>query len=994
MRRLRCTLISTNTREESAMRFRSVVAVPLVALAASAVPLVAQTGTGAIRITVRHATTNTPLAAVQVSLAESRIGGVTRDDGTLVIPRVTPGTHRVQARLIGYAPMDKMVTVRGGDTASVEFSIVPAAVTLEEVLVTGTAGQARRREVGNSISAVKVTEAPEPQVNVNNLLAGRVPGASVELSGGSAGAGSSIRLRGLASVALSNQPLIYVDGVRIRSDEYPKNNPCATCGGSPDLRGANVYASPLNDIDPGDIDRIEVIKGAAASTLYGTEAAAGVIQIFTKKGQQGAATWSAQTTQGFNRLRPFGISDGTPCTKTSECPDFLYINPWLRDGKRQGYSGSVTGGVPRGALHYFVGASYSNNDGVLPLDNEQKLSVRGNFGFQPTEKMSFEWTSSYSADSLTNTPAGNNAAGLTLNAFRRSQNYFGNSNIDTISQVLVYQLHSWINHYTLGGTVNFTPIPNVTNRLTVGMDRSELENRNLRPFGFVSLPAGGLNDEHWSSQILTTDYVGNLEHEFGFRGSALRSTSAWGAQLTTNDVRDLYSYTEGFPGPGVPTVSSGATWNGAERRVRVITGGFFLQQMFGLADRLFITGGVRFDGNSAFGKSLGIQHYPKVNASYVLSDEKFFPQRLGTLKLRAAYGEAGRAPGAFDAIRTYNPVGWGGQPAFRTNTVGDSALGPERSKEIEIGFESSVLSDRIRTDFTYYHTKTVDALFNVRQIPSNGFLTSQLQNVGTLEKHGIEVAINGDVMRSRPLTWNLGLNAAFNGSKVLSLGGAPAFSIGNNGWVVEGEPVVDVRGRKLTNPDAIAAPIVAADPNSPAGVNLLSFGPSAPTKLIGLTSALRFPGNIELSARGEYSGGNFMVEGASFNALSRAVKWPLCFDAPTYLQTTPDESNWTAWQRTICDSKNVRSDYFIFPADFFKLRDVTIRAPVPARFLRGARSAQVSLSVQNWYRRQNKALRLFDPEMTDNAGFNETVRGINEHIPAPATVLGQFKITF
>jgi len=206
--------------------------------------------------------------------------------------------------------------------------------------------------------------------------------------------------------------------------------------------------------------------------------------------------------------------------------------------------------------------------------------------------------------------------------------------------------------------------------------------------------------------------------------------------------------------------------------------------------------------------------------------------------------------------------------------------------------------------------------------------------------------------------------------------------------------VVDVRGRKLTNPDAIAAPIVAADPNSPAGINLLSFGPSAPTKLFGLTSSLRFPGNIELSARGEYSGGNFMVEGASPNALSRAVKWPLCFDAPTYLQATPDETNWTAWQRTICDSKNVRSDYFIFPADFFKLRDVTIRAPIPARFLRGARSAQVSLSVQNWYRRQNKAMRLFDPEMSDNAGFNETVRGINEHIPAPATVLGQFRITF
>jgi TonB-dependent SusC/RagA subfamily outer membrane receptor len=851
--------------------------------------------------------------------------------------------------------------------------------------------------------------------NVSAVLQGTIPGASIQQSGGSAGAGASIRLRGLASVSLSNQPLIYVDGVRIRSDQYPKNNPCGTCGGSSDLRGSNVFASPLNDIDPNDIERVEVIKGAAASTLYGTEAAAGVIQVFTKKGQQGAASWSFATTQGFNRERPFGLTPSSsvcsqfstecsPCTMNNfdthpnsnagACPEFLYINPWLRDGQRHAYGGSVTGGVPRGALHYFVSTDYDYNDGVLPLDNETKISVRGNFGFQPTEHLNFEWTSAFTSDSLTNTPAGNNAAGLTLNAFRRKQNYFANDNIDTVSQVLTYQLHTWINHFTLGGTVNYTPIPSVTNRLTIGMDRSELENRNLRPFGTPSLPNGGLNDERWSSQIITTDYVGTLEHEVGVRDHHMRTTSAWGAQLTTNDVRDLNSYTEGFPGPGVPVVSSGSTWNGAESRTRVITGGFFGQEMLAFGDKFFLTAGMRFDGNSAFGKSLGIQSYPKLSASYVISDEDFFPKALGTLKLRAAFGEAGRAPGAFDALRTYNPVGWGGQPAFRTNTVGDSALGPERSKEIEVGFESSAISDRLHTDFTYYNKKVVDGLFSVSQVPSNGFLSSQLVNVGAFEAHGAEIALNGDVFRSRSVTWAAGLTVALQGSKVTSLGGAPAFSIGNNGWVAEGMPVADVRGRKIKNPDAIAAPIQAFDSSFTANPSLVEFGPSQPTKIFGLTSSLRLPGGIELSARGEYQGGNFIVEGSSPNALSRAVKWPLCFDAPTYLTPKIDETQWTAWQQTICDSKNVRSDYFIFPADFFKLRDVTLRAAIPQRFLHGARTAQVSVSVQNWFRRQNPSMRLFDPEMSDNAGFNEAVRGINEHIPSSASVLAQFRFTF
>src|SRR5439155_229589 len=211
-------------------------------------------------------------------------------------------------------------------------------------------------------------------------------------STGSTGAGSSIRLRGNTSVALSNQPLIYIDGVRVRSDEYPKNVPPA---GS-NLRSTNYYASPLNDINPDDIERIEVLKGAAATTLYGTEAAAGVIQIFTKRGSIGAPSWDFETTQGFNRERPFGL------------------------------------------------------EGVDPTD----------------------------------TPAGNNAAGLTLNAFRRNRNYYGSANIDTISQVLQYQLNTWINRVIIGGTVNYAPITGMTNKFTVGLDRANVENRNLRPFGF------------------------------------------------------------------------------------------------------------------------------------------------------------------------------------------------------------------------------------------------------------------------------------------------------------------------------------------------------------------------------------------------------------------------------------------------------------------------------------------------------------------------------
>jgi TonB-dependent SusC/RagA subfamily outer membrane receptor len=953
------------------------------AILALGVPAAAQTPatpappTGTVRGVVRAVGGAAPIPNAQLSIVGTRVGAVSREDGSYVIVGAPTGAQRVQVRLIGSARTEQPVQVPAGGSATVAFALAQCVATLDQVVITGTAGQARQREVGNSISQVNLANAPEPTTNVSNLLQGRVAGASVQLSGGSAGAGSSIRLRGNSSVALSNQPLIYVDGVRMRSDEYPKNSPNPQAA----LRSGNVNASPLNDINPEDIERVEIIKGAAATTLYGTDASAGVVQIFTKKGQAGKAQWNLQTNQGFNRLRPFSPDDGGECSDTQACSKYLYINPWLRDGYRQSYLGSVSGGQASGGLRYFVSANYDQNKGVLPKDAETKINVRGNFGFQPTSKLTFDITSSFTSDSISNTPAGNNAAGLTLNAFRRDRNYFGNANIDTVSQILSYDLTTGINHLVLGGRVNYAITPTFTHRLTFGLDRSEVENRNLRPFGFVSQPTGALSDQSWRGQLLTAEYVGNYERDlFG-----LRSTSGWGAQSQTSDTRDLQAYTEGFPGPGVPVVSSGSQWQGIESRIRVITAGVFLQQMFGWRDRLFVTAGLRVDGNSAFGSNLGLQSYPKLSTSYVLSDEAFWPKAVGTLKLRAAYGEAGRAPGAFDALRTYSAVGWGGQPAFRTNTVGNPDLGPERSRETELGFDASTFGGRLNADFTYFRTITNDALLPVQQIPSLGFLANtltsrSLENVGKLQKQGIELALNGDVVRSDAFTWTLGSTIALNSSKVLDLGGAPEFLLTNYGWIIEGQPVAVLRGRKVLNEDEIADPVV--DP-------AYLFGPSQPTRIIGLTSSFRLPLGFELSARGEYQGGHYINEDASFQALSRAVEWPTCF--ASYAKEAAQR---TAWERSFCTAANARQDQFIFKGDFFKLRDITLRAPIPARLVPGATSAGFSLSVQNWYTWKNDDFRILDPEMSGNDGFNAAVRYISEHIPAPATVIAQLRVGF
>ena len=181
----------------------------------------------------------------------------------------------MRVRALGFQPIEKAVEVAAGQTAEADFSVTSAPVSLDEVVVTGTAGSARKREVGNSIGQIKLSDAPEVTSTVSSLLTGKVAGVSIAGNTGNSGSGAAIRLRGTTSVALSNQPLIYVDGVRTRSDEYPRNGIFT----GTTQRGANAYGSPINDINPEDIERIEIVKGAAAATLYGTDAAAGVIVL-------------------------------------------------------------------------------------------------------------------------------------------------------------------------------------------------------------------------------------------------------------------------------------------------------------------------------------------------------------------------------------------------------------------------------------------------------------------------------------------------------------------------------------------------------------------------------------------------------------------------------------------------------------------------------------------------------------------------------------------
>lgn len=903
-----------------------------------------------------------PVSGVRVSAGTSAADTTAvNGDYRIVVPSA-PASIRIRVTKIGFVPTERMVNAGRGGSAVANFEIEKRPLGLDAVVVTGSAGATAVREIGHSIAQIRPADLSEPILSVDHLLAAKVPGLSVIPSTGMAGSGAKIRLRGSASVALSNQPLVYVDGVRIRSDGYPENLPLI----GERSRGPNDTPSPLNDIDPSDIERVEIVRGPAATTLYGTEAAAGVIQIFTKRGNSGRTVWSSQLDAGISSVRPFGTRD----------EPYMRLNPWLRNAMRTGYSLSTSGGND---VRYHLSTSYHRSEGVLPNDLEKRLTVRGNFDLHPVKKLALAWSSALTINKISNTPAGPNGQGLTQNAYRGPANATGVEGKESLDRILAWEISTDLNHAMGGLTAVFTPTRSTSHTVTIGYDRAESEMRSLRPYGFVFAPQGILSNERWLSSTTTADYLGKTRIGLG---SSLAASMAWGAQSIGTDVSTVAGYAEGFAGPAAPTLSSGALTLSGENRMRAIIAGAFSQATLSYRDRLFVTGGLRVDGSSSFGRDFGLQPFPRVSASYVISEESFWPRSLGTLRLRSAYGQAGRAPRVFDADRTWTQAGYDGKPAFLPLSIGNSRLGPERSAETEIGFDASRSDDRLRAELTVYRRTTSEALLPVSQPPSLGFLNPQLENVGTMRISGLELALTGRFGGAGWASLGAGLDLALNRTKAVDLGETPAFVVDEVAWIRQGDPTPVLIGVRLRNPNEIAEPDTEQNH---------VFGPNMPTRIVGTHAALRFRGGSEFAARIEYQGGNYMYDNASRALFSQGVH-PLCNNAYDLIKQG-DPARLTAWERVYCNPQIIPADGAIVPGDFVRLRDLSVTLPFPGALMR-SRSATLIFAARNYLLWKNSELKVFDPEMSGRDGMFAPVRAIEFGVPTPASLSVSIRATY
>jgi TonB-dependent starch-binding outer membrane protein SusC len=906
----------------------------IVAAAAAAPPLAAQQ-TGTLTGVVTNAATQRPISGVQVHIPGTNLGTLTQANGQYLLLNVPAGEVTLALEMIGYARETRTVRVEAGATTTLDITISERAISLGEIVVTGSAGATERRMLGNSLASVNASQVVEqmPIHSVDELLMGRTAGVNVNLAGGGGAFGGQIKMRGVTSVSLASDPIIYVDGVRV--------------DGSFDSGGVGVGGQRLSrilDLQAGDIERVEMVKGAAAASLYGTQGSNGVIQIFTKRGRIGAPQWTFEVETGIERV-PTDTFPGRLFPNFVGPDGFRARDPreTVENGLHARSAVSVSGGSQD--TRYYVSGGYRQQEGsIAPNTNWMKqYSGRVNVSSLIHRNVTVTVTSGVVMTNL-RVPDNDNALHGTYSQFasavpytatadrpygERFGSFVANQTVENLQRVL---------RNTTGLTIEHELSDALRHTLNTGIDWYTDEFTKYFPYAYEGSgnKLGNKRNQTRTFRNVTLDYRLQLSKAVS---DNLTSTSAVGVQGDFRNSIYLNAFGTDFPAPGVRTISATATRTANESRRDEINAGIFFQETVGLYDKLFVTGALRIDGNSAFGNEFKSQAYPKASVAYNISQERFWPEHLiPTMKLRAAYGESGLAPAQFAADRTYTPIAaQDGQPAVTPGNLGNPNLGPEKSAELEVGFDAGVLDDRLGLEVSAYWQRTVGALLAVPYASSLGFLTSQLTNIGEIRNRGLEMSLNALVVQRPGLELTTSTQFTTTKNEVTDLGGMAPFNV-TGGRVAEGFPVTGQWGYVVDGWNSQTRQHIRSD-------SMMYFGQSDPKWYGSFGSTLRLR-RVTLSGLLEFNGGRHIPNFEKYWSIIQRT-------GDDYLSLLADERGTVT---PAADSlRNMATtlggNAFIQPAGFTSLRELAVAFDLPQHLLGrfGFQRSTVRLSGRNLF---------------------------------------------
>ena len=716
---------------------------------------------------------------------------------------------------VGFQPITKEVLK---SSPMVDLALSVARNSLDEVVVTGLATSVSRRNSANAvavISARDLTEVSTPQT-FEGALQGQFTGAEIKSTSGAPGGGFSVRLRGITSIFGNQQPLYILDGVFLNNSTFSSGVNLVTeaAGGRDTDSDQDDVSNRIADIDPEDIENIEILKGASAAAIYGLRAAGGVVIITTKKGQAGKSNIIFSQTFGSSRpIRLLGLRDWTATTAEAVGgADALasFNAGTFRDYEAELYDRSAFSNTSRVELSggnaktlYKFGATYKNEDGIVENTGYEKSSFRLNINQKVTDWLDADISTNYvdsrSDRGLFNNSNSNTAIGYALastvpwedlSADENGIFPFGGAGSNVLETVALVTNREEVDRFIGGVTTKARIFTNERNVVkftgTVGIDQYSLKTTSLFPqaltfFRDDATLGGAILDGRTTSRQTNLSAFLVWSH---YRPSGVSFTTTAGVTREASDQNNVL--VTGTDINGTETnVEQTANIATLQERRSFINKGFFVQEEANLNDKLILSLGVRGDKSQNNGDANELFFFPKANVAINLHEYRFWNAEgfVNSVKPRVAYGESIRPPVFSARFNSLSPVavvdttGGGLISGFVTEGIrGNPDIQPERQSELEFGADIGLMDNKLALTATYYIKTIEDVLLRAAAQPSTGF-TTEWVNGGELQNRGIELGLEIAAVKTDKFTWNTGINWWKNRSEVTRLD-VPAFTTG------------------------------------------------------------------------------------------------------------------------------------------------------------------------------------------------------------------------
>lgn len=730
------------------------------------------------------------------------------------------GKYNLVFSSVGYQTATVQLIVGSNTEYVVDAEVTEEISKLDEVVVTGASAGTTRKQLGSYVSTVKENELKNGATsNVLSALQGKTAGAQITQNSGDPAGGISVKLRGISTINGSTEPLYIIDGIIVDNSTTGVTNTQAGYS-----TAGSIGQNRMVDINPNDIERIEVLNGAAAAAIYGSRANAGVIQIFTKKGSTGAPQISFSSSVNFNELRkkldvnmagtkwggdpmlntqnntaaPTGISLTQTAVNRYDYQDYIF-----RQGIGTENNVAVSGGKEK--TKYYTSASYLSNQGIIKNTDFNRFSFRLNLEQELAKWATFNVNMNYINSNTNEKPDGNSfyspTNGVTIigNYYNIQQrDALGNlqavgekGRVNPVSIIEDIKQKQQTNRIITGAGLKITPIHNLSLDFHTGIDNySQGGTTYIPPYAYaVSTAFYGAGAPGTTANQTLNGYSSAATNNYFQINHDINATYNWKINHNLSSVTQVgYSLQyqksnfvliqgQGLA-PFIQAVNGASTiLPSADIRTEQSIWGQFLQQNFKYRNQFFLTGAIRFDGSSVFGPTERNQVYRKLSGSYVISGTDYW-SRLGIskwinlLKLRAAYGESGNLSGItpYSRFNNYASNPYLGVGIFQTSTqLANTGVKPERQNEVEIGTDMAFANNRINFTFNYYQKKVNDLLISRAIAPTNGF-TNLLDNIGSLQNEGYEVVLNAVPIKSKKFSWDMTLIYNHNQNKALNIG--------------------------------------------------------------------------------------------------------------------------------------------------------------------------------------------------------------------------------